>query len=151
MIRLYNSAFIFTTQIYENQDQTLFSTADSQQKAVGGASILHQGDSVVFLRRGQGNIRIARLMDSSFQPLRERLSALEKNIEETTRQLDDITWQLAREEIHQNPQRLRQLSETYHAMKTQVAEWTHQWESTALRLEELEKRFEESKPRLGNE
>jgi len=84
-------------------------------------------------------------------PLRERLSALEKNIEETTRQLDDITWQLAREEIHQNPQRLRQLSETYHAMKTQVAEWTHQWESTALRLEELEKRFEESKPRLGNE
>lgn len=84
-------------------------------------------------------------------PLRERLSPLEKNIEETTKQLDNITLQLARGETYQNPQRLRQLSETYHTMKTQVAEWTRQWESIAVELEELEKRFEDSKPGLENE
>lgn len=72
MIRRYDAGFIFTTQIYENPQQTLFSTADSIHKPVGGSSILHQGDSVIFLRRGKGNLRIARLMDSSFQPLRER-------------------------------------------------------------------------------
>ena len=72
MIRMYGASFIFTTQIYENPQRTMFSTADSIHKAVGGASILHQADSVIFLRRGKGNLRVARLMDSSFEPLRER-------------------------------------------------------------------------------
>ena len=84
-------------------------------------------------------------------PLRERLSTLERNIEETTRQLDDITSQLAREETYVNSQKLRQLTETYSIMKTQVTEWTREWESTAVALEELEKRFEDAKPTHENE
>jgi ATP-binding cassette subfamily F protein 3 len=84
-------------------------------------------------------------------PLRERLSALEKSIEETTRELDQVTSLLDKEETCRNPKRLRELSETYHAMKTQIAEWTNRWDSTALELEELEKLFEEAKPRVGIE
>jgi ATP-binding cassette subfamily F protein 3 len=81
-------------------------------------------------------------------PLRERLSALEKRIEDDTKQLDDITSELAREETCRTPQRSRELSETYHTMKTQIAEWTRQWESTAQELEEVEKRFEEARPKM---
>jgi ATP-binding cassette subfamily F protein 3 len=80
-------------------------------------------------------------------PLRELLSSLEKNIEGTTKRLDGITLEVAKEETCRNPQRLRQLTETYRMMKSQVAEWTSRWESTALKLEELEKRFEESRPK----
>ncbi len=84
-------------------------------------------------------------------PLRARLSALEKNIEEATKQLDGITSQLAREETYENTQKLQELSETYRVMKTQVTEWTREWESTAVELEELEQRFEDAKPTLENE
>lgn len=84
-------------------------------------------------------------------PLRERLSTLEKKIEQNTKQLDDISLELARAETFQNPKRLRQLSQTYHTMKTQVTEWTHQWESAALELEELEGLLEKERPRLEDE
>lgn len=84
-------------------------------------------------------------------PLRERLSTLEKKIEENTKQLDNTTLEMGREETCRNPDRLRQLSETYHTMKTQIAEWTRQWESTALDLEELEGRLEEERARLEDE
>ncbi len=83
-------------------------------------------------------------------PLRERLSLLEKRIEETTRQLDDISLELSREATYGNPQRLRQLSGNYGKMKTMVGEWTRQWESTALELEELERRFQDSKPKCSD-
>ncbi len=75
---------------------------------------------------------------------------MERSIEEATRELDDITGELAREETYENPDRARALSDAYQRMKTQLGEWTRQWESTASELEELEKRFEESKRRLTN-
>jgi ATP-binding cassette subfamily F protein 3 len=83
-------------------------------------------------------------------PLRERLSELEKTIEEASRELDHITQQMARDETYQNPQRLRQLTETYHVIKTQIGEWTQQWESIAAELEEVEEQFEQARPRLKN-
>ncbi|MBW2120896.1 MAG: ABC-F family ATP-binding cassette domain-containing protein [Deltaproteobacteria bacterium] len=79
-------------------------------------------------------------------PLRERLLALEKRIEEKTRELDRIASHLARDETYQNPGRLRELTEAYRTAKTEVAEWTCQWESVALELESLERRLEEEKP-----
>ncbi|NIS72788.1 MAG: ATP-binding cassette domain-containing protein [Proteobacteria bacterium] len=83
-------------------------------------------------------------------PARARLSSLEKSIEEATRELDEITGELARDETYRNPDRARALSDAYQRMKTQLGEWTRQWESTASELEELEKRFEESKRMLTN-
>jgi ATP-binding cassette subfamily F protein 3 len=80
-------------------------------------------------------------------PLKECLSDLERRIEEKTGQLEEITDQLRREDVLQNPQRVGELSEIYRAAKTQVASWTRQWESTALELEELEERFKQARPR----
>jgi len=70
--RDYGSALIYTTQIYESPTANAFLPDWTGQKAVGGSSILHQADYVVFLRKGQGTSRIARLLDASWQPLRER-------------------------------------------------------------------------------
>jgi ATP-binding cassette subfamily F protein 3 len=81
-------------------------------------------------------------------PLRDRLSGLERNIEEMTKKMDKITVELSREDTYRNPEQLRQLNESFNTMKTQVSAWTRQWESTVFELEELEKRFEESKPIL---
>ena len=79
-------------------------------------------------------------------PLRKHLATLEKRIEENTAHVDEITSQLAREETYQNPQRLRELSETYRSAKAEVEKWTQQWEAAVLELEEVEKRFEETRP-----
>jgi len=84
-------------------------------------------------------------------PLRERLTSLGKSIDEATKQLDEITKELAREETYRDPERSRQLGDTYHRMRTQVAEWTGLWESTTSELEKLEKRFGESKPKWSDQ
>jgi ATP-binding cassette subfamily F protein 3 len=84
-------------------------------------------------------------------PLRERLSGLERNIEEMTKKMDKITVELSREDTYRNPEQLRQLNESFNTMKTQVSAWTRQWESTVFELEELEKRFEESKPKRSDQ
>jgi len=79
----YGAALIYTTQIYQSPTANPFLPEWSGQKAVGGASIEHQPDYVVFLRKATGNVRIARLMDASWQPQRERpFRITEKGIEE---------------------------------------------------------------------
>ena len=84
-------------------------------------------------------------------PLKERLATLERDIETTTKRMDEITRELAKEEMCSNPDELQRLSETYHHLKIQVAEWTRHWESTALELEGLEKRFENLRPSPAEE
>jgi DNA repair protein RadA len=72
MVKDFNAGLIITTQIYEDVNTPTFLADWTKIKAVGGSSLLHQPDFVVFLRRVKGqNIRIARMMDSSWQPLRE--------------------------------------------------------------------------------
>ena len=70
--KAFGCALIFTTQIYETPNSNPFLPAWAGHKAVGGASILHQPAFVIFLRRGSGNVRIAQMKDSSWQPLSER-------------------------------------------------------------------------------
>jgi DNA repair protein RadA len=70
--KVFECALIFTTQIYESPNANSFMPEWTSFKAVGGASIEHQASYVVFLRRGQGNVRIARLTDSDWKPLSER-------------------------------------------------------------------------------
>jgi len=72
LVKLYGSALIYTTQIYESPTSNPFLPNWTGQKAVGGASLLHQPDYVIFLRKGQGSVRIARLLDASWQPLCEK-------------------------------------------------------------------------------
>lgn len=72
IIKVYKAALIITTQVYEDVNATSFLAEWTKFKAVGGSSLLHQPDFVIFLRRAKGkNIRIARMMDSSWRPLRE--------------------------------------------------------------------------------
>jgi len=72
IVKAYEAGLIITTQVYEDPNATSFLAEWTKFKAVGGSSILHQPDFVLFLRRVKGqNIRIARMMDSSWQPLRE--------------------------------------------------------------------------------
>jgi DNA repair protein RadA len=70
--KAYECALIFTTQIYESPNASSFMPKWASFKAVGGASIEHQASYVMFLRRAQGNVRIARLTDSDWKPLSER-------------------------------------------------------------------------------
>lgn len=70
--KAYECALIFTTQIYESPNANAFMPKWANFRAVGGASIEHQASYVMFLRRAQGNVRIARLTDSDWKPLTER-------------------------------------------------------------------------------
>jgi DNA repair protein RadA len=70
--KTYECAVIFTTQIYESPNAQAFMPEWASQKPVGGASIEHQASYVMFLRRAQGNCRIARLVDADWKPLAER-------------------------------------------------------------------------------
>lgn len=70
--QVYRCAVIFTTQIYETPVIQAFMPEWTGYKPVGGPSIKHQPKYVVFLRRGKGNIRIARLTDADNKPLAER-------------------------------------------------------------------------------
>jgi DNA repair protein RadA len=70
--KAYECAIIFTTQIYESPNANAFLPDWATQEAVGGASLKHQASYVMFLRRAQGNVRIARLVDADWQPLAEK-------------------------------------------------------------------------------
>jgi len=81
--KAFECALIFTTQIYESPNASAFMPKWASFKAVGGASIEHQASYVMFLRRAQGNVRIARLTDSDWKPLSERPYRItEKGIED---------------------------------------------------------------------
>jgi len=70
---MHNAAFIYTTQIYDRVSGFSPKAGPSQtQAAVGGRSVEHQPDIVLHFRKGSGNIRVARMMDSSWNPLGER-------------------------------------------------------------------------------
>lgn len=73
---MHRAALIYTTQIYDTPNAGPYSGPAQIQKPVGGRSAEHQPDFVVFFRKGKGNIRVARMMDSSWNPLAERAFVL---------------------------------------------------------------------------
>lgn len=80
---LYQCALIFTTQIYRKPQVSSWLPEWTSQQAVGGDSILHQADYIIFFRKSKGNTRIARLIDSSWNKLAERpLQITVKGIED---------------------------------------------------------------------
>jgi len=83
LAKMHRAALIYTTQIYDKPSATPFSGVADIQKPVGGRSAEHQPDFVIFFRKAKGNIRIARMMDSSWNPLAERAFVLnEKGIDD---------------------------------------------------------------------
>lgn len=77
IVKDYGAALIFTTQVYEKPQQGIYTTDWDKFQPVGGSSLLHQPDFVLCFRRVQNrNIRVVRMMDSSWKPLGERLFAI---------------------------------------------------------------------------
>lgn len=79
LAKAYDCALVISTQIYESPNTAGFLAAWSTHKAVGGASLLHQLEYIIFLRRGQGNVRIAQLRDASDQPWGEKAFLITEN------------------------------------------------------------------------
>jgi len=68
----FGSAIIFTSQVYEKPVANPFLPAWTGFVPIGGSSLLHQPAFIVMFRRVIGqNVRVARMMDSSWKPLRE--------------------------------------------------------------------------------
>jgi len=70
--KMHKAALIYTTQIYDSVSGSPMAGPVQTQKAVGGRSAEHQPDFVLHFRKGRGNIRVARMVDSSWNPLAER-------------------------------------------------------------------------------
>jgi len=83
LAKQHRAAIIFTTQIYDKPQATAFSGPSDIQMPVGGHSLEHQPAVILHFRKGRGNIRIARMMDSSWNPLGERAFVInEKGIDD---------------------------------------------------------------------
>lgn len=69
---LHKAALVYTTQIYDTPNVNPWSSLVDTQKPIGGHSIEHQPDFILFFRVGKGNIRVVQMVDSSYTPLAER-------------------------------------------------------------------------------
>ena len=70
--RMHRAAFVYTTQIYDTVSGSPMAGPVQTQKPIGGRSVEHQPDVILHFRKGKGNIRVARMVDSSWNPLGER-------------------------------------------------------------------------------
>lgn len=71
LAKMHKAAFIYTTQIYDKVSGIIGGPVQTQAP-VGGRSAEHQPDFVLHFRKGKGNLRVARMVDSSWNPLAER-------------------------------------------------------------------------------
>ena len=70
--RLNEAATVVTNQVYGSPDATPFLPLEYKELAVGGHTVYHSIDLRFFLRKGKGNTRIAKLVDSCMYPQAER-------------------------------------------------------------------------------
>ncbi len=82
--KLHRAGLIYTTQIYDSVEGGGFMTSKADtQRAVGGRSAEHQPDFTLHFRKGSGNVRIVRVVDSSYKPLAEESFVInEKGIDD---------------------------------------------------------------------
>jgi ATP-binding cassette subfamily F protein 3 len=78
-------------------------------------------------------------------PLREKLEQLEEKIDRSTALLDELNGELARPEAYGDSARIRTIHGSRQELKEGIDELTREWESVAMRLDELERQFEASK------
>ena len=69
--RRHKGVMVYTNQIYDKPVDTAFAPPESKVGSRGGRTLEHIGDYRIFLRKGRGNIRFARLVDSPDLPLLE--------------------------------------------------------------------------------
>lgn len=69
--RRHGAVLVYTNQIYDKPVDTTFAPPESKVGSRGGRTVEHLGDIRIFLRKGRGNVRFARLVDNLELPLLE--------------------------------------------------------------------------------
>lgn len=69
--KLHNAVLVYSNQISMKPDAKAFTSYEDIINAQGGPRVAHAGDHRILLRKGPGNIRFARLIDSIELPLME--------------------------------------------------------------------------------
>lgn len=82
--KLHHAALLYTSQVYDEPNAGAYTSKSDTQKPIGGHSLEHQPDFVLFfMKSGSTNVRICRMIDSSFNKLAERSFVItEKGIED---------------------------------------------------------------------
>lgn len=70
-VRRHGGVLVYTNQVYDKPVDTSFAPPESKIGSRGGRTVEHLGDIRIFLRKGRGNIRFARLVDNLELPLME--------------------------------------------------------------------------------
>jgi len=76
--KMHKAALIYTSQITEQPAMTAYTSKADTQRPIGGHSVEHQPDFILFFRKSTGNIRIVRMVDSSWNSLAERAFVINK-------------------------------------------------------------------------
>jgi len=81
--KMHRAGLIYTSQVTEKPAATAYTSKADIQSPIGGHSVEHQPDFVLFYRKGTGNVRVVRMIDSSYNALAERPFVIsEKGIED---------------------------------------------------------------------
>lgn len=70
-VRIHNAVLVFTNQVYEKPVANPYAAPEDKVAGRGGMTVYHFSDYRIFLRKGFGNMRFARLVDSPDLPLME--------------------------------------------------------------------------------
>jgi len=82
--KLHHAALLYTSQVYDEPNAGAYTSKSDTQKPIGGHSLEHQPDFILFfMKSGATNVRICRMIDSSYNKLAERSFVItEKGIED---------------------------------------------------------------------
>lgn len=81
--KLHKAALLYTSQVYDEPNAGAYTSKSDTQKPIGGHSLEHQPDFILFFMKSTGNVRICRMLDSSYNKLAERSFVItEKGIED---------------------------------------------------------------------
>jgi ATP-binding cassette subfamily F protein 3 len=107
-------------------------------------------DETTTRRKTQGQKRAEAEWRNRFyresSPLWERLRLLEEEIHRATASLDHLNHELTRPETYRDPTRVQEIHKSRKELEEKVDGLTREWESVAMRLDDLERHFEASKP-----
>jgi len=86
---VHKAGILYTNQISAKPVATPYASACDTQSPVGGYSVEHKPSFSLHFRKGSGNIRVVRIMDSSFNKLGERAFVInEKGIDNLPKQAE---------------------------------------------------------------
>ena len=127
--KLHGASVLYTNQITTNPVAGPYVSITDTQKPCGGPSIEHKPTYNLFFRKSVGNVRIARMMDSSFNELCERAFVInEKGIDDlpdttvTGKRLADSTKKFDDKQSQENMTIIKKVKGAQEVTESDVAE-----------------------------